>query len=436
MLGRSFKPKLKTQDSRKESQEKREKAEQMRRSHREKDLSGSKWKPGSRNVAPEARPAKAKLVKGKKVKTVEESQGQEEFKDQEESKGQEDPTIKTEEQEKKQQQDEMVNKETDQQAGCQLTFPDFPDLTFSSNDHLQPPYHHSLEAKLGLKRVMKDLPDLTDDSEDEEDLGRTIKEQGSSRSTALGDLRGGGSSSGGASLSFEEVFTMMEMLKLAIVRTGLPLRLDYDTPGDGNCFSHAVVQQGQRASVRKYLERQGKTITTFMQLKKDVRQFVLRESRLPSVMGLKASFEQKQGVLAQQGKSTRGWSTYWEDMVKNGTWADDIFVQATSLYLNLDIFLVIADSATYDRPVTPIESGDASPGRPILLIGYISDKHYQSLLLQEEEEPSMTNQIPLQALRTALDSLQLDPLQKRSKVGSNLQLSLIAKLQSNICLDC
>ena len=211
---------------------------------------------------------------------------------------------------------------------------------------------------------------------------------------------------------------MMEMLKMAISRTRLPLRLDNDTPGDGNCFSHAVVQQGQRASVREYLERQGKTITTFMKLKEDVRQFVLRGKDLPSVKGLKASFEQKQGVLAQQGKSTRGWSTYWKNMVKNGTWADDIFVQATSLYLNLPIFLVIADSATYDRPIAPIESGEeGSAERPPLFIGYISDKHYQSLLLKEEDEPSTTKRITLQALRTALDSLQLDPLEKRSEVG-------------------
>ena len=125
--------------------------------------------------------------------------------------------------------------------------------------------------------------------------------------------------------------------------------------------------------------------------------------------------------LAQQGKPTRGWSTYWEDMVKNGTWADDIFVQATSLYLNLPIFLVIADSATYDRPIAPIESGEGgSEERPPLFIGYISDKHYQSLLLQEELQPSTSNHITLQALRTALDSLQLDPRQKGREVNLNL----------------
>ena len=59
---------------------------------------------------------------------------------------------------------------------------------------------------------------------------------------------------------------------------------------------------------------------------------------------------------------------------------------------------------------------------PPLLIGYILDKHYQSLLPKKEDAPSMTNRITLQALRTALDSLQLDPLEKRSEVGSNCKV--------------
>ena len=602
MLGRSFKPKIKTQVSRKESQEKKEKAEQMRMSHREKELSGSKWKPGSSDVAPDARPAKAKLLRGRKVmkmKTAkksqskvekiqsqeekcpsqeekcpsqeeklrseeeksegqeEKSEGQEEKSESQEGKSQsqEEPkynedehsTIQTEDEEEL--QEEMVYCETDQQDWSQPTFPDFSDLTFSSKghqllvdplppcmvffqvhqdhlcspvahlgswpapppnsiflppnfppesvpdllkwtydltnssdmedddnseaeedvegsmkevsfeggqkwdqdvpnltdssdvedinmeadpdlqptfpdislltfssiDHLQPPYHSRLKAKISAKKVRKDLPgpELTDESDDEANQECTMKDKRSSRSTASSDLKGG------SSLSFEEVYTMLELLRMAIDRTELPLRLDTDTPGDGNCFSHAVVQQTQRASVREYLESQGKTVTTFMQLKEDVRQYVLREKDLPSVRGLKASFEQKQGVLAQQRKSTCGWSTYWENIVKNGIWADDIFVQATALYLNLPIFLIIADSASYDRPIVPIEPEAEGPP---LLIGYILDKHYQSLLPKKEDAPSMTNRITLQALRTALDSLQLDPLEKRSEVGSNCKV--------------
>ena len=91
-MGRSFKFKMKTRDRRKDSPQNIEKAEHTRRSHREKELSASKWKPGSSDVAPDARPAKANLLKGRKMmkmKTVKGSQGQDEFKSQEQPKSQE-----------------------------------------------------------------------------------------------------------------------------------------------------------------------------------------------------------------------------------------------------------------------------------------------------------------------------------------------------------
>ena len=67
-------------------------------------------------------------------------------------------------------QEEKVNNEADQQDWSQPTFPAFPDLTFSSNDHLQPPYHHHLEAKIGAERdppmlTKEDVSNLTDSSD-------------------------------------------------------------------------------------------------------------------------------------------------------------------------------------------------------------------------------------------------------------------------------
>ena len=51
---------------------------------------------------------------------------------------------------------------------------------------------------------------------------------------------------------------------------------------------------------------------------------------------------------------TRGWLTYWDDMLKDGEWADDTFVQALAFFLGLDIFLIPADSATYTQMFHPI----------------------------------------------------------------------------------
>ena len=194
--------------------------------------------------------------------------------------------------------------------------------------------------------------------------------------------------------------------------------------------------------MREELRRQGKTVTTYMALKRDVRQFVLDRLDHPRIKEMKANFEQKQGQLAQEGQPTRGWLTYWDDMLKNGEWADDTFVQATAFFLNLDMFLFIADSATYTQLFHPI-SGDidsdrvGSPGRPTLLIGYISDQHYQSLLLAEEE-PSVsgcpTSQAVDEALRRAFSALQLELLKQSRQVSWIFKMVLSNwKLISLLC---
>ena len=363
-------------------------------------------------------------------------------------------------------EEEDVIIEADQQEECQTTFPDFSHFTFPVNNHLhtavpsptmfptrdellpdgesknltqssceeeeEGELKDSAKAKVLVKRGRRKQPELTDSSDDEESSEPTVKYTGRSSSKAFGDLSGGGNPSQGTSQEFQEVFTMLEALKLAIARTGLPLKLDFITPAEGNCFSHAVIQQCQRAVVREELQRQGRTVTNFMDLKRDVRQFVLSRQQHPRIKEMKANYEQKQGQLARERKPTRGWSTYWEDMLKDGEWADDSFVQATAFYLSLDICLVIADSATNTHLYQPM-SGDIESGKvgslegPALLIGYISDQHYQSLLLVEEQPSRSTYPVPQgvdHALRRALSALKLELIERSRQVGCNFMVFL------------
>ena len=357
---------------------------------------------------------------------------------------------------------EEVKNGTDQQDKSRPTFSEFIQrevylsrglLTASSCEKKD---LASAKTKAFVRRGRRMLaaPELTDDSDDEQERPATFSElydttrfsskhpASSSRPKAFGDLGGGGNLSQETSQSLLAVSAMLEALKLAIGRTRLPLKLDRRTPAEGNCFTHSVVQQCQRAVVREELRRQGKTVTTYMALKRDVRQFVLDRLDHPRIKEMKANFEQKQGQLAQEGQPTRGWLTYWDDMLKNGEWADDTFVQATAFFLNLDFFLVIADSATYTQLFHPI-SGDidsdrvGSPGRPTLLIGYISDQHYQSLLLAEEE-PSVsgcpTSQAVDEALRRAFSALQLELLKQSRQVSWIFKMVLSNwKLISLLC---
>ena len=240
---------------------------------------------------------------------------------------------------------------------------------------------------------------------------------------------------GGGNQSLEEamLMAMLEALEEAIARTGLPLKLDKRTPAKGNCFPISVVQQCQRPQVKAELERQGKTVTDYMALRKDVRQFVMERQEHPRIKEMKENFEQKQLLLAYDGEDTSGWFPYWKEMTEDRVWVDDTFVQATAYYLGLPIFIVPTGSATYKDQYHPI-SGDFEsdetpfPGPSSLWIGYINDQHYQSLL-RTDEGPSMSG-CPSpegvdEALRRAFAHIQLELFRQRRQVGCFPEMILL-----------
>ena len=76
-----------------------------------------------------------------------------------------------------------------------------------------------------------------------------------------------------------------------INRTGLPFKLDAITQGDGNCFARGITQQCKRDPVKEYLDANRRNVTTFMKLKKDVCEFMMRESEVPLIVTFKTEFE-------------------------------------------------------------------------------------------------------------------------------------------------
>ena len=103
-------------------------------------------------------------------------------------------------------------------------------------------------------------------------------------------------------------------------------------------------------------------------------------------------------------------------MVKPGEWVDDTFVQVTAFFLGLPIFLVPTGSATYTRLYHPISSDFESSTMPSpepssLWIGYINDQHYQSLLLNDEDQSVSRCPSPQgvdEALSRAFAQIQLE----------------------------
>merc|ERR1712240_473349 len=133
------------------------------------------------------------------------------------------------------------------------------------------------------------------------------------------------------------------------------------------------------------------------------------------------------------GLSNKGWTYYWQDMRKDGEWVDATFVQATAWFTGLDIFLFIVGNENPDNPFAHfngvIDSDEVRPrGDHTLLIGYIDNQHYQSLLpLDREMDPLQVDE----ALRSTLSALKLE-LSKPSCEASSSQLADSDQVQSTI----
>ena len=193
--------------------------------------------------------------------------------------------------------------------------------------------------------------------------------------------------------SQEEAECKRPELPLAIQQAGLHLKLDADTPGLGNCFSIAMVQQFERPRVKRFLQSIGIKINSFMELKKNVNEFVYANMHTAKMLDLRLNFEMSQRSMAEENDSLtpRTWDEYWSDMLVNGKWADDTFIQACAWYTNMNIAIVSADHATPEQPFYYLEGTFATKTTgPTLLVGFVRE-HYQSLLpLQEDdtkEEP-------------------------------------------------
>ena len=245
---------------------------------------------------------------------------------------------------------------------------------------------------------------------EEDGGGEAFKEAAqSNENTFFKENRGGGAFEetlrsnfkkmrGGANEKAEEPFTELDMIRQAIQISGERLELDSPTRGDGNCGPRALVQQCQRHSVKIFLQRRGVTISTFKEMKKYVANFIRENANDQRVQDLKENFEQGQSTLHEEEKAVkehlrleaRTWEKYWIDMRKDAgqergkrwreCWADDIWLGAAALYLNMDIHILRAGDETAGQMIFVEGNWAPAEDKPALYLGYISNAHYQSLI--------------------------------------------------------
>ena len=292
-----------------------------------------------------------------------------------------------------------------------------PNIWAESSDEEKEPFQDS-ETNICVKQA-KSTPPLTEscDSEerppltassDEEDGAPVVEEEGAK----AGEMRGG------AGESYEAILTA------AIQQSGQHVVLDQPTPGDGSCFSHAIVQQCRRPPIKLFLQSRGVEITDFMQLKKNVAQFVQGNRHAEKIKNLWVNFEVSQLTMHYENMQRRSWRQYWDDMQQHGPWADETFLQATALYLNLDLRIIWASENSNGQHVTTVDGlfyqVAQGESRPLLYLGYIVNEHYQSLLPVVEDHyvpPGLAQPAVNNALQNALRALE--DLRQGTQVSSS-----------------
>ena len=288
--------------------------------------------------------------------------------------------------------------------------------------HLQPPYHLRLKAKINAKRVRKDQPNLTDDSEDDEDQGRTSNQhlqpphhllvkakvnakrvvrdcpdltqtfpiltdssgdEGESKRESKvkvvkelpGDFRGGGA--GGSNY-----YTWLELAQCIMVgvrNAQLPLRLPMNdiTEGDGNCYFRAVCSQCQRPEVDApdHIRR-----LDHRAMRKKICSFMLK-SQLPVVL----DFRRRWGEFG-----LGNYEQYWTDMAESrgDIWAEGPVIHATAWCLERHVY-VVSEKATMTDPFLSFSGNqdgtDGSCAGAPLWLGHLTGLHYQTLTLDKKE---------------------------------------------------
>ena len=158
--------------------------------------------------------------------------------------------------------------------------------------------------------------------------------------------------------------------------------LDQITLGDGQCFMTSVIQQLRRPDVNTFLTPKWQKYSRVMDpraFKFQVRRFATT-CQHPRVQNLRTDWANFTGLSFED---------YWkvDHIMKKSTWADHVFIQLAAWCLELDI---VIHQNIPSKPVTTmsgnLEDSDTPCNGPELHIGYLLNRHYQSLLPKKSSD--------------------------------------------------
>ena len=215
---------------------------------------------------------------------------------------------------------------------------------------------------------------------------------------------------------------------------GLDVCADEITPGDGNYFYHAIVQQVHRPVIRD--EVTSLLTTSHSELRGMVCQYIwLHQNEIEYIRDYRTLYNQTLHV----DHNHITWSDFINEQSYNGTYATELFIKATAVMIGIDIH-IISELCTREHQfniITAVWDGTPTFNSPPLMIGNISGVHFQSLL-PTEVAPTMGSH--LLRLQTDIQTINLHDNLHHMKLRShtvsynntyNIQHSLEEQLITN-----
>ena len=186
-------------------------------------------------------------------------------------------------------------------------------------------------------------------------------------------------------------------------RIGLNVDADEITPGDGNCFYHAVVQQLHRSEIRSNILNLD-PLPSHLTLRRTICQFIQQNQN--DVTYINDYQTHYNNVLYQDYNMS--WDSFISEQSNSGVYATELFIKTTAVLLGMNIHIT-SEHCTPEHPYNIITSSwndddqERTSSSNAILIGNISGIHFQSLLpnpnlevetVDHEIEATATSNVP------------------------------------------
>ena len=180
----------------------------------------------------------------------------------------------------------------------------------------------------------------------------------------------------------------MNSILRKIAELKLPFVMDADTPGSGNCFFEAVLQQSQRPDLGLLGKFRSAKVVRRM-----VCAFALSNNDAQLVEFIK-NFNAISKVK---------WAAFFRNMRRDGVWADAPVTQVTAWLLDRDIW-VVSEGNIPSNPYMVVYGTVKSPSGLALILGNVSSVHFQSFLPAVLEDPLNSESVTVPPKKTLFDT--------------------------------